>query len=85
MILAIDRAIPYCAEAFSELGELHPFSAEKLWKMLNAPGCHRDQRWHQIPALRLPDNHPLGKREILFGKIEDGIIEAQINKLTISD
>jgi erythronate-4-phosphate dehydrogenase len=30
MILAIDRAIPYCAEAFSELGELHPFSAEKL-------------------------------------------------------
>jgi methionyl-tRNA synthetase len=62
-----------------------PFSAEKLWKMLNAPGCHRDQRWHEIPALRLPDSHPLGKREILFGKIEDGIIEAQISKLKISE
>ena len=30
MILAIDRAIPYWAEAFSEIGELRPFSAEKL-------------------------------------------------------
>lgn len=30
MILAIDRAIPYWAEAFSEFGELRPFSAEKL-------------------------------------------------------
>jgi erythronate-4-phosphate dehydrogenase len=30
MILAIDRAIPYWAEAFSNIGELRPFSAEKL-------------------------------------------------------
>lgn len=58
-----------------------PFSAEKLWSMLNAPGSHRDQRWSDIPNLRLPDNHPLGKREILFKKIEDDIIEAQIAKL----
>jgi methionyl-tRNA synthetase len=62
-----------------------PFSAEKLWKMLNAPGSHRNQRWHEIPALRLPDNHPLGKREILFGKIEDSVIESQVKKLTIDD
>jgi methionyl-tRNA synthetase len=62
-----------------------PFSAEKLWNMLNAPGSHRDQRWHEIPALRLPDHHPLGKREILFGKIEDGIIEAQIQKLRMTN
>ena len=58
-----------------------PFSAEKLWRMLNAPGSHRDQRWYDVPDFRLPDNHPLGKREILFGKIEDAIIEAQIAKL----
>ncbi|MBN2244139.1 MAG: methionine--tRNA ligase [Acidobacteria bacterium] len=58
-----------------------PFSAEKLWRMLNGPGTHRDQRWISIPDLRLPDNHPLGKREILFEKIEDGIIEEQIAKL----
>jgi methionyl-tRNA synthetase len=58
-----------------------PFSAEKLWRMLNAPGSHRDRRWFDIPNLRLPDGHPLGKREILFNKIEDPIIEAQIEKL----
>ena len=58
-----------------------PFSAEKLWKMLNAPASHRDQKWFEIPNLRLPDNHPLGKREILFEKIEDEIIEEQIGKL----
>jgi methionyl-tRNA synthetase len=58
-----------------------PFSAEKLWGMLNAPGSHRDQRWDDIPGFRLPDQHALGKREILFGKIEDGIIDAQIAKL----
>jgi methionyl-tRNA synthetase len=58
-----------------------PFSAEKLWGMLNAAGSHRNQRWSAIPHLRLSDDRPLGKREILFEKIEDGIIEAQIAKL----
>jgi methionyl-tRNA synthetase len=58
-----------------------PFSAEKLWRMLNAPGSHRELRWHDIPNLRLSEQWPLGKREILFEKIEDDIIEAQISKL----
>ncbi len=58
-----------------------PFSAEKLWKMLGGPGSHRQQNWEAIPKLRLSDGHPLGKREILFEKIEDEIIEEQIAKL----
>jgi methionyl-tRNA synthetase len=58
-----------------------PFSAEKLWKMLNAPGSHREQRWQEIGNSRLPDGHPLGSREILFHKIEDEAIEKQIAKL----
>jgi methionyl-tRNA synthetase len=58
-----------------------PFSAARLWKMLNAPGSHQDQRWQNIPSLRLPAGHPLGTREILFRKIEDEVIEAQIAKL----
>ena len=58
-----------------------PFSAEKLWKMLDAPGSHRDQKWFDVPKLRLPDHHPLGQREILFGKIEDAIVEEQIGQL----
>lgn len=58
-----------------------PFSAEKLWRMLNVPGSLRDQRWDAVPNLRLPDGHPLGKREILFSKMEDGLIEEQVAKL----
>lgn len=58
-----------------------PFSAEKLWRMLNGPGSHRDQRWSDVPNLRLPEGHKLGTREILFNKIEDPIIDAQIAKL----
>jgi methionyl-tRNA synthetase len=58
-----------------------PFSAERLWRMLNGPGSHRDQHWASIPDLTFADGHPLGKREILFKKIEDEIIEEQIAKL----
>jgi methionyl-tRNA synthetase len=61
-----------------------PFSAERLWRMLNAPGSHRDRRWLEAGSLRLPDGHPLGQREILFMKIETEIIEAQIAKLRAS-
>jgi methionyl-tRNA synthetase len=58
-----------------------PFSAEKLWKMLNAPGSLREQRWGDIPNLRLSPDRPLGKREILFKKIEDNLIDNQIARL----
>ncbi len=58
-----------------------PFSAARLWKMLNAPGSHQDQRWQDIPNLRLPAGHPLGAREILFRKIEDELIDSQVAKL----
>ncbi len=58
-----------------------PFSAEKLWNMLGAPGSHHDQRWHALKNLRLPDGNTLGRRQILFNKIEDGVIDAQIAKL----
>jgi len=58
-----------------------PFSAERLWKMLNAPGSHRDTRWQDIAALRLPEGLPLGQREILFRKIEDSAIAQQTDRL----
>ena len=57
-----------------------PHSAEKLRKMLNIPEGSV-KHWSGIAGFRLADNHPLGKREILFSKIEDQIIEEQIAKL----
>jgi methionyl-tRNA synthetase len=58
-----------------------PFSAVKLWSMINGPGALCDQRWHDVPHLRLEADHALGRREILFTKIEDALIDAQIAKL----
>jgi methionyl-tRNA synthetase len=58
-----------------------PFSAEKLWRMLNAPGSHLDQRWAEVSRLRLQEGQSLGRREILFNKIEDDVIETQIMRL----
>jgi methionyl-tRNA synthetase len=58
-----------------------PFSAEALWKMLNAPGKHSSQRWYEVPNLRLADGLPVGAKEILFHKIEDPAIEREIAKL----
>jgi methionyl-tRNA synthetase len=58
-----------------------PFSAERLWKMLNLSGSHRDRKWDEAAGVRLPDGHPLGRREILFAKIEDEVVEAQVARL----
>jgi len=58
-----------------------PFSAEQLWRMLNGPGTVQEQRWDAVAKLRLEEGHTLGKREILFEKIEDDVIEEQIVKL----
>ena len=58
-----------------------PFSGERLWRMLKVPGSLDNQRWHNLAGLRLPAGHSLGEREILFNKIEDGVIAAQIAKL----
>ena len=55
-----------------------PFSAAKLRSMLNTPD---NRRWDEAATLRLPDGHPLGPREILFQKIEDPVIDAQIARL----
>ena len=55
-----------------------PFSAEKLRQMLKAPDY---RRWDEVSTLRLPEGQPLGPREILFQKIEDPVIDAQVARL----
>lgn len=55
-----------------------PFSAEKLRKILKAPDY---RRWDEVSTLRLREGQPLGPKEILFHKIEDPVIDAQVAKL----
>ena len=55
-----------------------PFSAEKLRKMLHLD--HYD--WNMLGRTDiLPAGAELGKAELLFEKIDDSVIEAQVNKL----
>ena len=55
-----------------------PFSSEKLRGMIALDGAD----WNRLGAIDLlPAGHKLGKAELLFEKIEDDVIEAQIQKL----
>lgn len=54
-----------------------PFSAEKVFKMLNASPVN----WNDLGKINLEERHQLNKTEIIFPKIEDDVIEKQIAKL----
>jgi len=54
-----------------------PFTSDKLFKMLNT----EKSNWAESGNENLKGGHKLNKAEILFTKIEDEIIENQINKL----
>ena len=55
-----------------------PFSSEKLRQML-----HIDEaQWDRLGATDLlPEGHALGEPALLFEKIEDSVVEAQVQKL----
>ena len=73
--IQLEAALSFLMEPFL------PHSAEKLRKMLNIPEDSAAKHWNDIAGFRLADNHTLGKREILFSKIEDPVIEEQIARL----
>lgn len=55
-----------------------PFSAEKIRQFINMPNL----LWNQLGNVDiLPVGHQLGQPELLFEKIEDDVIEKQIQKL----
>ena len=58
-----------------------PNSAEKLWKMLGQEGDLSLERLDTVMKNSLPIGQKLNESEILFRKIEDSEIKAQIEKL----
>src|SRR5574344_2049483 len=55
-----------------------PFSSEKLRDMLNLENVE----WDELGSTSLlPEGHVLGTPELLFEKIEDDVIQAQVQKL----
>ena len=77
--------INICLNAIYTLAEIFepviPFSSVKMFKMLNA----RPVQWTKCGELNLKEGHKLNEPEILFTKIEDKMIEEQVNKLPQND
>jgi len=74
-----------CVQAVRALAVLGhpfiPFSAAKMWRMLDLPGSVEDEIWDEAGALPVEAGKPLGKVEILFQKIPDEVIEQEVAKL----
>jgi len=54
-----------------------PFTAEKLWKLLNLPGAVHEQTWNETKNA-LPSGHKINKAEPLFSKIKATEEELQV-------
>lgn len=74
----LNISLQICAQ-LSIVGEpFLPFTAEKIRKSLHLPAM----KWADASSLDwLKENYPIEQPELLFPKIEDAPIEAQINKL----
>src|SRR5690606_36700171 len=82
-VKGIMYAAAQIAGMLAELGEpLLPFTAEKLFKMLNISPLN----WNELEEIEeiLPEGHQLNASELIFSKIEDETIDFQINKLNQS-
>ena len=87
---SIHVALQICASLSVLIEPVLPFTAEKLRGILNLhgvrssmPGGNREEGigWAEAGHPLLEAGHALGKSEILFTKIEDAVIDAQIEKL----
>ena len=58
-----------------------PFSSETIWKMIGMTTPLSDERWQEAGDLKIAAGHKLKKAQIVFKKIEDSIIEEELQKL----
>jgi methionyl-tRNA synthetase len=58
-----------------------PTSAGKLWAMIGEKNDITAERWDDLAGKRIAAGQAVGKVEILFGRFEDDVIQAQVDKL----
>lgn len=82
---ACGTTVNICLQAIAALAEVFspviPESSGKIFKMLNT----KPVGWNNAGKQVLDGGHKLNEPEILFSKIEDETIEAQVNKLGVVD
>ncbi|MAT39848.1 MAG: methionine--tRNA ligase [Ectothiorhodospiraceae bacterium] len=78
----------YCIKAIAAMAvyfePVIPFSVQKLWKMLDLPDAS-GYTWQNALDTELPSGNELGEMVLLFPKIEDDAIDAEMAKLGGND
>ena len=76
----LNVSLQFCANMAIAFEPFIPFSSEKLMKMLNMSA--EQNRWETLGKSDiLPAGHKINPAELLFAKVEDAEIEAQVKKL----
>src|SRR5690554_1312711 len=75
--LQISSALATLSEPFL------PFTSDKLKAILNITSGHIETSWNDVSTkdILLPVGHQIGQAELLFSKIEDETVQAQVDKL----
>ncbi|MCB1072252.1 MAG: methionine--tRNA ligase [Chlamydiia bacterium] len=81
----LNTTIACCLRALNALAlvsfPIIPDTAEKVWKLLGNDTNLKDQRWEAVLERGLPVNRTFPKPEVLFSKVEDHVIEKQLEDL----
>ena len=60
-----------------------PFSAQKVVSFLNCESEFESKTWEEIKTYTIPSGRKIKHPEILFEKIEDSVIQTEIDKLNV--
>ena len=77
-IMHVSLQLTACLAVLSE--PFLPFSSNKIYSMLNL----KKLDWTQLNNYLLPADHVIGEASLLYNKIEDDVIEKQVEKLNQS-
>ena len=74
----LNVCLQLCADLAIAFEPFTPFACERLRKMLRTP----DLKWENLGSTEIiPAGHELGEAELLFAKIEDDVIQKQLDRL----
>lgn len=86
----MNLALQYVAALSVVMRPFLPFTSDKLRIMLNLPAANETDEWLELGntlcegELLLPAGHTIGEVSYLFTRIDDDVIQAQIDKLHAS-
>lgn len=81
----METTLALCLECIKNLACLSlpilPNTAQKVWELVGFTSDLEKENWHKVLEMKLEPGKPLPKPYILFQKIEDEVIELELEKL----